>query len=150
MIKKIFLFLLIIMFLSSCGYKPIYSSKNLNFAIGNIEKSNTALNNDFAKKIYSLGNKENSNKINFKIESSKTIAIKSKDTKGDALVFEIQIILKILNINGDKNKNQTFTKKITFKNSDDKFKLKQYEKELEKILITNMVKDLINFFSEIQ
>ena len=150
MIKKIFLFLLIIMFLSSCGYKPIYSSKNLNFAIGNIEKSNTALNNDFAKKIYSLGNKENSNKINFKIESSKTIAIKSKDTKGDALVFEIQIILKILNINGDKNKNQTFTKKITFKNSDDKFKLKQYEKELEKILITNIAKDLINFFSKIQ
>ena len=150
MIKKIFLFLLIIMFLSSCGYKPIYSSKNLNFAIGNIEKSNTALNNDFAKKIYSLGNKENSNKINFKIESSKTITIKSKDTKGDALVFEIQIILKILNINGDKNKNQTFTKKITFKNSDDKFKLKQYEKELEKILITNIAKDLINFFSKIQ
>ena len=150
MIKKIFLFLLIIMFLSSCGYKPIYSSKNLNFAIGNIEKSNTALNNDFAKKIYSLGNKENSNKINFKIESSKTIAIKSKDAKGDALVFEMQIILKILNINGDKNKNQTFTKKITFKNSDDKFKLKQYEKELEKILITNIAKDLINFFSKIQ
>ena len=150
MIKKIFLFLLIIMFLSSCGYKPIYSSKNLNFAIGNIEKSNTALNNDFAKKIYSLGNKENSNKINFKIESSKTIAIKSKDAKGDALVFEMQIILKILNINGDKNKNQTFTKKITFKNSDDKFKLKQYEKELEKILITNITKDLINFFSKIQ
>ena len=150
MIKKFFLFLLIIMFLSNCGYKPIYSSKNLNFAIGNIEKSNTALNNDFAKKIYSLGNKENSNKINFKIESSKTIAIKSKDTKGDALVFEIQIILKILNINGDKNKNQTFTKKITFKNSDDKFKLKQYEKELEKILITNIAKDLINFLSKIQ
>ena len=97
-----------------------------------------------------MGNKENSNKINFKIESSKTIAIKSKDAKGDALVFEMQIILKILNINGDKNKNQTFTKKITFKNSDDKFKLKQYEKELEKILITNIAKDLINFFSKIQ
>ena len=138
------------MFLSSCGYKPIYSSKNLNFAIGNIEKSNTALNNEFAKKIYSLGDKESSNKIDFKIETSKVVTIKSKDVKGDALVFEMQIILKVLNLNGDKNKNQTFNKKITFKNSDDKFKLKQYEKELEKILITNMVKDLINFFSEIQ
>ena len=150
MIKKIFFFLLTIMFLSSCGYKPIYSSKNLNFAIGNIEKSNTALNNEFAKKIYSLGDKESSNKIDFKIETSKVVTIKSKDVKGDALVFEMQIILKVLNLNGDKNKNQTFTKKITFKNSDDKFKLKQYEKELEKILITNLVKDLINFFSEIQ
>ena len=150
MIKKIFFFLLTIMFLSSCGYKPIYSSKNLNFSIGNIEKSNTALNNEFAKKIYSLGDKESPNKINFKIESSKAVTIKSKDVKGDALVFEMQIILKVLNLNGDKNKNQTFTKKITFKNSDDKFKLKQYEKELEKILITNLVKDLINFFSEIQ
>ena len=63
MIKKIFFLLLTIMFLSSCGYKPIYSSKNLNFSIGNIEKSNTALNNDFAKKIYSLGDKKSSNKI---------------------------------------------------------------------------------------
>ena len=34
-----------------------HSSKNLNFAIGNIKK-NTALNNEFAKKIYSLGNKK--------------------------------------------------------------------------------------------
>ena len=150
MIKKFFFFLFIIMFLSSCGYEPIYSSKNLNFAIGNIEKSNTALNNQFAKKIYSLGNKKNSNKINFKIESDKTITIKSKDAKGDALIFEMQIILKVLNLNGDKNKNQTFVKKITFKNSDDKFKLKQYEKELEKILITNITKDLINFFSKIE
>ena len=150
MIKKIFFFLLTIMFLSSCGYKSIYSSKNLNFSIGNIEKSNTALNNEFAKKIYSLSDKESSNKIDFKIETSKVVTIKSKDVKGDALVFEMQIILKVLNLNGDKNKNQTFSKKITFKNSDDKFKLKQYEKELEKILITNMVKDLINFFSEIQ
>ncbi len=149
MIKKIFFFLLIIMFLSNCGYKPIYSSKNLNFAIGNIKKNNTALNNEFAKKIYSLGNKENSNKINFEIESSKAVTIKSKNAKGDALVFEMQIILKVLNLNGDKNKNQTFIKKITFKNSDDKFKLKQYERELEKILINNITKDLINFFSKI-
>lgn len=149
MIKKIFFFLLIIVFLSSCGYKPIYSSKNLNFAIGNIKKNNTPLNNEFAKKIYSLGNKENSNKINFEIESSKAVTIKSKNAKGDALVFEMQIILKVLNINGDKNKNQTFIKKITFKNSDDKFKLQQYENELEKILITNLTKDLINFFAKI-
>ena len=61
----------------------------------------------------------------------------------------MQIILKVLNLNGDKNKNQTFIKKITFKNSDDKFKLKQYERELEKILINNITKDLINFFSKI-
>jgi len=150
MIKKFSQLILIFIFLSNCGYEPIYSSKNLNFSIGNIEKTNTSLNNEFAKKIYSLSNKGNSNKISFKIESDKRVIIKSKDTKGDALVFEMEIVLKALNLNGDNTKNQTFVKKITFKNSEDKFRLKQYEKELEKILITNIVKDLINYFSKIQ
>ena len=40
-------------------------------------------------------------------------------------------------------------RKITYKNLTDKFKLKQYENELEKILITKLVEDLINYFANI-
>ncbi len=49
-----------------------------------------------------------------------------------------------------KDKEQIFTKKITYNNSDDKFKLKQYEDELEDLLITKIVEDLINFLSNIE
>ena len=150
MINKFFFFLTIFLILTSCGYDPIYSTKNLNFTIGNIEKNNTSLNNKFARKINSLKNKNDSNQIDIKIQSDKEIKIKSKDTKGNALVFELNVILKVSNLEKIKDKEQIFTKKITYNNSDDKFKLKQYEDELEDLLITKIVEDLINFLSNIE
>ena len=150
MTNRFFLFLLFLLFLSNCGYKTIYSTQNMNFIIGNIEKSNTSLNNKFAKSINALKNKGNDKKINIKIESDKEIKIKSKDSKGNALVFELEILLKFETLNIDSEHKKMFSRKITYNNSDDKFKLKQYENELEDILITKIVEDLINFLSNIK
>jgi len=147
--NKFFLFFLLFLFLSNCGYKPIYSTKNLNFTIENIEKSNTSLNNKFEKSINALKKRESDKKINIKIESEKKIKIKSKDTKGNALVFEIEIYLKFASTNIDSQREKLFSRKITYNNSDDKFKLKKYEDELEDILITKIVEDLINYLSSI-
>ena len=147
--NKFFLLFLLFLFLSNCGYKPIYSTKNLNFTIKNIEKSNTSLNNKFGKSINALKNRESDKKINIKIESEKKIKIKSKDSKGNALVFEIEIYLKFESPNIDNKREKIFLRKITYNNSDDKFKLKQYENELEDILINEIVEDLINYLSSI-
>jgi len=150
MTKKIFLIVISFLILSSCGYEPIYSKKNLNFSIGNIEKTNTSLNNQFTRVINSLNNKKTDNKINIKIESKKEIFIKSKNAKGDPLVFEVEIILEVLIIDQNKENKRTFSRKITYNNSDDKFKLGQYEKELEKILIVKIVEDLISYLSNVR
>ena len=148
--SKIFFSIVCFLILSSCGYEPIYSTKNLNFTIGNIEKDNTSLNNKFAKTINALKNKKIDRKIDIKIQSDKKIQIKSKDTKGNALVFELNIDLKISNLNTKNKEKQSFSRKITYNNSDDKFKLKQYEDELENILITKLVEDLINYLSNVE
>ena len=147
--NKFFLFFLLFLFLPNCGYKPIYSTKNLNFTIENIEKSNTSLNNKFERSINALKNRESDKKINIKIESEKKIKIKSKDSKGNALVFEIEIYLKFASLNLDNKREKLFSRKITYNNSDDKFKLKKYEDELEDVLITKIVEDLINYLSSI-
>ena len=147
--KKILLFLCFLI-LSNCGYEPIYSTKNLNFTIGKIDKSNTSLNNKFSKKINILKNKKIEKKIDIKIESNKEINIKSKDTKGNTLVFELKITLKVSNLNLNNNEVQSFSRKITYNNSDDKFKLKQYENELENILINKVVEDLIVYLTNIE
>ena len=147
--NSFFLFFLLFLFLLNCGYKPIYSTKNLNFAVGNIEKNNTPLNNKFVKSINSLKNREADKKIDIKIESDKKVKIKSKDSKGNALVFELEIYLKFTTFNIDNETEKLLLRKITFNNSDDKFKLKQYENELEDILITEIVQDLINYLSNI-
>ena len=147
--NKPFIFLIFFLILSSCGYQPIYSTKNLDFTIGKVEKENTSLNNKFAKSINALTNRESDKKINIKIESDKKIRIKSIDSKGNALVFELEISLKILNINVKNRSEKILSRKITYNNSDDKFKLKEYENELEDILITKIIEDLINYLSNL-
>ena len=147
--NKPYIFLIFFLVLSSCGYQPIYSTKNLNFTIGKVEKENTSLNNKFAKSINTLTNKESDKKINIKIESDKKIRIKSKDSKGNTLVLELEINLKFTNLDSDNQVQQSLSRKITYNNSDDKFKLKEYENELEDILITKIIEDLINYLSNI-
>jgi len=147
--NKPFIFLILFLILSSCGYQPIYSTKNLNFTIGKVEKENTSLNNKFAKSINTLTNKESDKKINIKIESDKKIRVKSKDSKGNTLVLELEINLKFTNLDSDDQAQKLLSRKITYNNSDDKFKLKEYENELEDILITKIIEDLINYLSNI-
>jgi len=147
MIKNIFLFLFCFFILNNCGYKPIYSTKNLNFTIGKIEKENTSLNNEFVKVIEAIKNNKSNNEINIKIQSDKEITTESKDSKGNALIFELKVKLNVLSVDDNINKQKNFERKITYKNLNDKFKLRQYEKELEKILINKLVEDLINYFS---
>ena len=147
--NKPFIFLIFFLILSSCGYQPIYSTKNLNFTIGKVEKENTSLNNKFAKSINALTNRESDKKINIKIESDKKIRIKSKDSKGNTLVLELEINLRFVNLNSANQTQKVLSRKITYNNSDDKFKLKEYENELEDILITKIIEDLINYLSNI-
>ena len=147
--SKAFIFLILFVILSSCGYQPIYSTKNLNFTIGKVEKENTSLNNKFAKSINTLTNKESDKKINIKIESNKKIRVKSKDSKGNTLVLELEINLKFTNLDSNDQAQKLLSRKITYNNSDDKFKLKEYENELEDILITKIIEDLINYLSSI-
>ena len=121
----------------------------MNFTIGKVEKENTSLNNKFAKSINALTNRESDKKINIKIESDKKIRIKSKDSKGNTLVLELEINLKFVNLNSANQTQKVLSRKITYNNSDDKFKLKEYENELEDILITKIIEDLINYLSNI-
>ena len=58
--------------------------------------------------------------------------------------------MEVLIIDQNKENKRTFSRKITYNNSDDKFKLKQYEKELEKILIVKIVEDLISYLSNVR
>ncbi len=148
MIKKYIFSFIILLVLSGCGYKPIYSTKDLNFSIGNIERDNSLLNNKFIKVINSLKNEGSDNKINIKISSDKEVNIKSKDKKGNALIFELKIILNVVNLENN-NQTQKFERNINYKNLTDKFKLKQYENELEKILINKLVEDLITYLATI-
>jgi hypothetical protein len=148
MIRKFLILSLFFLLLTNCGYGPIYSSKNLNFSINNIEKQNNILNNKFAEIIKGLVNNNDNRKINIGIESNKNVEIKSKDTKGNPLIYELNISLTITIIDSDK-KSKVFKESTSFSNNDDKFELSNYQKELEEVLIRKLAEQAIIYLSNL-
>ena len=149
--RKIFINLVIILMLGSCGYSPIYSNKNFNFDLSKItKKENNKLNSKIAKNLRIFSNKNNQNKIYLEIDSKKKINTVAKDKKGNPSRYEM-IITMIVDINykGDKNTQKNFTSSFNYNTSANKFELSQYEKEIEETLINKIIEDCIIYLSKI-
>ena len=92
-LKKIIIILLSTLYLASCGFAPIHSKKNLDFQINNIqfegdrEIKAILLSNLSA---YKTKRKDKYN-YNLNIKSEKKVEIASKNTKGEATVYKINI-----------------------------------------------------------
>ena len=147
MIKKIFFISFIIIFISGCGYTPIYSNKDQNFKIGEIETSgNVKLNKTIVRNIKSLAKKNpNSSKIfNLKLETSLSKKIKSKDTKGNPKKFEIQIVTNLMvSRDGINTLQKTFSYSSIYNTLDSEFELNIYEKTVEKTLLSKISEKII-------
>ena len=150
MIKNFFISACLLLFVSACGYEPAYISKNLNFTIKNIQKDNTRINNEFENLILSRNVPDNDNKLDLSIDTIKVKNIKSKNKKGKALIYELKIKLTIkVSKNGSELGMKILTESITYNNNDNKFELKQYEDELEKIIVNKLVNETIMYLSNI-
>ena len=128
--------------LLSCGYKPIFSSSKANFSITEINlfgKINigTKIKNNL--NIYK--NIENKSKFySLKINSDQKKKVISKDAKGNAKIFEMQISIDLTILENNKTKNKkNFKESFTYNNSTNKFDLKQYEKNIENNLIKKII-----------
>ena len=144
--KKICL-LVLVLFLTNCsGYKPIFSTKDVNFFIDQIIiTDNDKISYKIKKKLKPYSS-ENTNKIkiNLNINSSKEVKIIAKDNKGDALMFNLVINSSIEILSNDiVEKKYKFTEKFTFKNQANKFELEQYKRSLEEELIDKIFEKLI-------
>ena len=111
---KNFILLILFIFLTNCGFEPIYSKKNLDIKINKIEKENTLLNNEISNALLNIYSDLSASKVlNIKIDSKKFINVKSKNKKGDPSNFEllIKLILKQL-INQIKNIFKNFQERL--------------------------------------
>ena len=150
--KKIFLLLILSLFINQCGYEKIYSDKNLDLTIKNIKKENNIINNELSDALLGiLSNKTSENTFDLEIQSKKFTNIKSKDSKGDPSVYVLKLETKIIarNVN-DKNYTNIFYKEMNYNNKDDKFELSQYINEIEKTLIKETVGEIINYLALVE
>ncbi|MDB9978713.1 hypothetical protein OAD70_00420 [Candidatus Pelagibacter sp.] len=154
MFKKT-LIIILFLFLSSCGYKAIYSEKNsLNYDFSISELTfvgSRDINIKLKQKLnnYTL-NKKNKDFI-LNISSSVERVIIAKDASGDPTSFKTTIIVdaEVLVKNNLKN-NLQITESFNYNNDTNKFNLKKYEKEIVNNLTEVAASKLIYELSNIQ
>lgn len=144
---KNIILLIILISLSSCsGYKPILTSKDINFNILDIKvNENDRISNNIKKKLKIYSDKEQKeNTISLEINSVKQVYAIAKDSKGDDSVYEMKVItnIEIINLDAD-NKKVKFEEKFSFNNQSNKFELEQYKKDIQNDLIDKIVEKLV-------
>tara|TARA_Y100000031_G_scaffold23913_1_gene25514 strand:- start:505 stop:987 length:483 start_codon:yes stop_codon:yes gene_type:complete len=92
-LKKIIIILLSTLYLTSCGFTPIYSKKNLDFQINNIQFEGDREIKAILLSNLSIYKTKKKDKYNYdlNIKSEKKVEIASKNTKGEATVYKINI-----------------------------------------------------------
>ncbi len=142
--KKLIPLLIIILFYG-CGYKPIYSSKDVLFKVDGINYDYNKINAQIARSIKTLSNDEAKKTLEINLKSSKEKKVVSKTKNGDPEIYELVISVEISAFQVSKN----FLSKQNYKNIDNKFELNQYELEIEKQLISELTEKILNYLTNI-
>ena len=147
MMKKTFFILLF--FISSCGYQPIYINKSPE--IYEFKKiifdGDNYINNKIINILSIKENDEIDNKNILHISSFYKTEEISKNSKGQTELYKssININLKIKDNNNKIIQNRNFAKEFTYNNKQNKFDLAQYQKSNKDDLINKIISDIIIF-----
>ena len=131
--------------LYGCGFEAVYSVKNTNFRFSEIKTNDetvSAILKNNLSNYYSSDLEKADYKIKINLEQSRNI--KSKNKKGEALVYSIVINGEILIYRNEKlestfNVNEFFD----YQNTSNKFDLSEYEANITRNLTTKISNELI-------
>ena len=146
------IFLIIILFLNSCGFTPIYSSKDSNYKIISFQKNiNNNLTNYIEDTISMLSNSDAEEILKIKLNFSEDIIVILKDSKGDPKKnrLTINIDLKLFDLNDNLKSSQKFYESFEYSIDGNKFNLKQYEKSIKQNLVEEITQQINIFLAEI-
>jgi len=144
-------FLIILFFVSSCGYSPIFSNKNSNFSIIEINSTgNNKLNKILINKLDNYKSTNGKKRFSLKIDTNLKKEIASKDTKGNPKTYKMSVNLKIYAKDEKDNlKEKSFLKSINYNNSNNKFKLNKYENKTAINLTEKIAEEIIIYLQSI-
>ena len=149
--KKIVL-VLIFLILNNCGFTPLYSSKNSNYNVISIEKNTSNSLTNYIQNSISVLSNENSEK-NFKINFDfvEDIAVILKDSKGDPKKNRLTITVDLSIFSEDQSliSVKEFSESFEYNIQDNKFNLKQYEKNIKFNLVEDITQQILVFLASI-
>ena len=138
--KLNYFFITIFFLFVSCGYTPLYLDKNNEkFLVNKISLLGEKNIDSEISKANFLSDQNNN--IDVTIKSAKSITTISKDSKGNPLIYKMEINSDI-SIKDNMIKNKSFTTSFTYNNNDNKFDLSTYEDSIERDLIKNIIKQI--------
>ena len=138
---RILLFIWIIVLLNSCGYTPIYSSKDSNFKVISLKKNiNNSSTNYIQNSIRVFSNEDSDKNLNISFSFKEDSTVILKDSKGNPSRnrLTIKVDLSVLDENQNLITSKMFSENFEYNIDDNKFNLKQYEKNIK----FNLVEDI--------
>ena len=150
--KKLFL-ILIIVFLSGCGYTPLYSSKDSNYKLISLKSNiNNNLTNYIQNSIDVLSNENAGKELNINFDYIEEISIILKDAKGNPSKNRLNVIidLSIFDVKNNLISSRKFSENFEYNIDDNKFNLKQYEKNIKINLIEDITQQILEFLANLK
>ena len=143
-------FLILLFFITSCGYQPIYLNKNIkNFQFSKINSEGEK--NINRKIINSLPFKESATDKSLNelvLKSSYNIEETSKNSKGQVKSYRSTINVNLLIVKDKKIlRKKNFLKDFTYSSSSNKFDLVEYQDEIKNNIVDKIIEEIILYMS---
>ena len=145
MLKNKILIIFSLILLTSCEYKPIYSSANKsNYKIIVTELTGDKKMNKFIVENLTRNSEKDSNQIvNIKINTTYTKSILAKDSSGNATDYQANALTTFLIDRNLVTKQFDINEKFNFQKMSDKYEEKSYEENIKKNLAKSISQKLI-------
>ena len=142
--RKILLYILIL-FISNCGYTPIFNSDNKTKIKINIlsTQGDKKINNLLVSDIKKISRNDFEKEFDVKINTSFIKLIIAKDTKGVASDYQLKVISTFEIIKNNKNEIISFKEQINIKNNTNLFEQKKYENSIKITFAKSIVDKLL-------
>ena len=144
------LFILILFFVTSCGYQPLYVNKSSSDLIFNkIELIGDKEINRRIMSFISLKEDKNEEKLNqLVLKSNEDITETSKDSKGRVATLKTTVQIKLVILNGNQIiKEKIFNENFSYNNKNNKFDLEKYQGEVKNNLVDKIIEQMSIYLS---
>ena len=139
-------FLAFLLLLTNCfGYKPIFLSSDINYNIKDVKNiTQDRVTKQIVRKLKSYKSTNEKEDIFIEISSTSNERVLSKDTKGDPIIFEMNIVVDVkLSFEGKDDKYFQFRENFSYNNRTNKFDLQLYKDNVQKNISEKITRNII-------